>query len=434
MAKAVETIMQIRHNCLCTGCGTCAGVCPTGAIEIRVVGGVCVPEADATKCIDCGICVASCPGQSVDFSDLNLKIFGKQPTDRLLGNHSKCYVGHSNDDEVRCRSASGGMVSQMLVSALESGLIDGALVLRMTKSNPLETEGYIARSKEEILEASGSKYCPAPSNEALRHILDENGRFAVVGLPCHMHGVRKAEEANKKLKQKIVLHIGVMCSHIVNYAGTELILEKLGIDKKTVKTLAYRGGGWPGGMTVTLKNGARSFIPLFGTWGSYWSAFSSYLFTPIRCLSCPDHTAELADISFGDAWLPELHFGKAGVSIIVARTEIAEKFLSNLDSGKTMSLMEVDASKVKQTQKLLLKFKKDFFGSRMSLLKLLGNHTPDFKIQKSSLWSPIIFAKAFYPYFNVKLSSNGYVRVFLRYVPFPLFRLYFGVYKSLSRI
>jgi coenzyme F420 hydrogenase subunit beta len=225
-----------------------------------------------------------------------------------------------------------------------------------------------------------------------------------------------------------------MCSHTVNFLGTEFILEKLGIDKRQVKELSYRGNGWPGGMTVNLKDGRVVRIPLFGSWNSYWVVFSSYFFTPIRCLTCPDHTAELSDISLGDAWLPELKHDKIGRSIIVTRTKIAEDILSLMSSAGAISVMSVDPSKVKQSQKLLLRFKKDFFGTRFALLKSLGKQTPKFGITTNCTWSPIAFLKAFYPYFNILLSSNQRARSFMKRVPFPLFRLYFGTYKFLSHI
>lgn len=434
MSKKNKMIAQIRNSRLCTGCGTCAGVCPTEAIKIHVSEGICVPEIDEEKCINCGLCVESCPGYSVDFKSLNMKVFKRQPEDKSLGNYLGCYVGHSNDSDIRYNSTSGGIASQLLISALEKGIIDGAIVVRMKKDRPLETEVVMARTRKEILDASKSKYCPIASNEALKQILKKNGRFAVVGLPCHIHGIRKAEEVCKILKERIVLRIGLMCSHMVSFAGTEFILEKLGIDKKQVKALSYRGNGWPGGMSVEVNDGSNFSIPLLGTWNSYWSIFSSHFFTPIRCEMCPDQTAELADISLGDAWLPELRHDRIGESIIVTRTKIAEDILSLASSTKAISVMAVDPAKVRQTQGLNLKFKKDFLGSRLLMLRLFGYQTPKFNAPTDRMWSPLDFSRAFYPYFNIQLSSSRHIRSLLTHVPFPLFRLYFGIFKYLSLI
>jgi coenzyme F420 hydrogenase subunit beta len=396
--------------------------------------GLCEPETNEEKCIDCGLCAQSCPGYSVDFEYLNTKLFTKQPEDKLLGNCLGSYIGHSSDLEIRYNCASGGMASQLLISALKERIIDGALVVRMKRDKPLETEAFIARTKEEILEASKSKYCPAASNEALKQILREEGKYAVVGLPCHIHGIRKAERVNKKLAERIVLHIGLMCSHSVSYLGTELILRKLGVDKKKVKTFNYRGNGWPGGIFVKADNGLNSHIPLLGSWNSYWSIFSSYFFTPIRCLMCPDQVAELADISLGDAWLPELKHDRIGESVIVTRTKIGESIVSLLSSTRAISINRVDPAKVKQTQGLNLKFKKDFFGNRMLMLRMFGYQTPNFHAQADRVWSPLDFLRALYPYLNTQLSSNKRFSSMLARLPFPLFRLYFGLFKLISII
>jgi coenzyme F420 hydrogenase subunit beta len=116
--------------------------------------------------------------------------------------------------------------------------------------------------------------------------MHEKGRFAVVGLPCHLHGVRKAEQLFPELKKKIVLHLGLMCSHMVSFTGTDFVVGKLQVKKSDVQDIAYRGSGWPGSMVVkTARVSAR--IPLVGNWRSYWPVFSSFLFTPMRCTMCP---------------------------------------------------------------------------------------------------------------------------------------------------
>ena len=182
--------------------------------------------------------------------------------------------------------------------------------------NPLESEAFIARSREEIVAASKSKYCPVAANYALKDIIHEKGNFAVVGLPCHIHGVRKAEQIYPELKKKIILHLGLMCSHMVSFEGTEFYGSKIKHRiRVSVHGITYRGKGWPGAMTVRSSERSVS-IPLVGNWRSYWPVFSSFLFTPMRCTMCPDQLAELADISLGDAWLPEFRGDKIGTVYI----------------------------------------------------------------------------------------------------------------------
>jgi len=109
---------------------------------------------------------------------------------------------------------------------LENKIIDGAIVTKMKKDNPLEPETFIARTKKDIIESSKSKYCPVPLNIVLREIINskEDEKFAIVGLPCHINGIINAEKINKKLKDKIIIKFGIFCNHTPNFLATELYL------------------------------------------------------------------------------------------------------------------------------------------------------------------------------------------------------------------
>jgi len=109
-----------------------------------------------------------------------------------------------------------------LLSLLNEKIIDGALVTRMGRDDPLKPEAFIATTKDELIDAIGSKYCPVPANVALNEILNSNfKKFAVVGLPCHIHGLRKAERLKKELREKIALHIGLFCSYGITFLTTQ---------------------------------------------------------------------------------------------------------------------------------------------------------------------------------------------------------------------
>ncbi|WP_432703897.1 Coenzyme F420 hydrogenase/dehydrogenase, beta subunit C-terminal domain [Methanothermobacter thermautotrophicus] len=299
---------------LCTGCGTCAAMCPLESVVMRIDHdrGVYEPLVDG-ECDGCGVCLRVCPGVGVDFTDLNMRVFGREPDDMLMGNYEECYIAHSRDDELRYGASSGGMISQILIYLLEEGLIDGALVTRMNPERPLEPEPFIARTPSEIIESRGSKYCPVPANVALKEILEVPGRYAVVGLPCHIHGVRKAEVISRKLRERIVYHLGIVCNHTPSFRATEFLLERLGVDPGDVKSIRYRGEGWPGSLRVETESGDLLLLP------EYWGSGFGQLFMPERCRLCADHMAELSDISFADPWLKELKDEKKGRTLIIQR-------------------------------------------------------------------------------------------------------------------
>ena len=419
-----NTIFQVVKNGLCTGCGTCIALCPKGAIELtrNENKGIYVPKVNEKECDNCGICFKVCPGHEVDFKQLNLELFGKEPKDVLIGNYLNCYIGHSTDYDTRYNSSSGGLVTQLLIFALEEGIIDGALVTRMKKDNPLEPEPFIARTREEIIEASKSKYCPVPVNIALKEILEsgEGMKFAVVGLPCHIHGIRKAEQINKKLKEKIVLHIGIFCDHTPNFWGTELLLERMKTKREEVIKLDYRGAGWPGSMKICLKDGEQLQLQ------SYWSFIGLYFFTPLRCLMCSDGVCELADISFGDAWLPELSDDKIGKSIIVSKNKIGEKILQMMKLKNKIEVNKVGAEKVIQSQLGMLYSKKKNLNARRKLFRVVSKNNDLLESDAGD------YLLALFLYLNSYASSKSFLRKILAHIPTKLIWLYGAPYGLLS--
>jgi len=428
----LDNIEFVVDEGLCVGCGTCAGVCPVDALEMRVLNGLFLPVVDWDKCTRCGLCVRCCPGYAVDFEDLNHLVFGKQPEDKLTGNFLSCHVGHSNDEEIRFNSASGGVVTQLLIYALEKGLIDGAIVTRMRQDKPLLPESFIAKTRDDIISASKSKYCPTSPGEVLKQVLKEEGRFAFVGLPCQIHGVRKAEMNIKGLKEKIVLHIGLFCSHTVNFEGTRFLLRKLSVSPELVTEIAYRGRGWPGYMFIKLKSGLSLTLAYVGGWNAYWTIFSSFFYAPLRCLMCPDESSEFADISVGDAWLREFKNERAGESIVIARTNIGRKLMNLASSSSVLSLKPIKSSRIKEAQAEHLEFKKRDLKTRLAMMKTSRQKIPEFKIKSYCLNnSRFSFVRNFFILFNVRASENRLLVKLLTYFPFSIFRLYYGFYKFL---
>ena len=381
-----NTIAQVVKDGLCTGCGTCISLCPNEAINLTIneKKGIYVPELNDGKCNNCGTCYKVCPGHEVDFKQLNSEIFGKEPEDILIGNYLNCYIGHSMDYDIRYNSSSGGLVTQFLIFALEEGIIDGALVTRMKKDKPLEPESFIARTREEIIAASKSKYCPVPANIALREILEskEGERFAVVGLPCHIQAIRKAELVNKKLKERVVLHLGLFCSHPMTFKGTDFVLQKYRLTKENIAHLDYRGEGWPGYMKIQFKNGNEKHIPR----GEYGIFHSLGFFTPARCALCCDQINELADTSFGDAWLPELEEDRIGTSVIISRSKSGENLMQHATGKGKLALWNIDEKKVR-----LMGSKKVSFPLKYRIAYLSGKKRPIYNISLPNLGSTPIF-------------------------------------------
>lgn len=413
-----KNISEVINSGLCTGCGTCVGMCPNSALKmVKHLDGVYIPLTNIKKCNHCNICINTCP---VNFNDVNVM----NSTDLFLGNHLNCYIGHSTHEQLRWNSSSGGLITALLIFALEKGIIKGAVVSRMNRKKPLEPEVILAKTREEIISASGSKYCPVPVNIALKKVLKENGKFAIVGLPCHFQGLKKAEKINKKLKEKIILRMGLFCGSTPTFLGNEFLFKRLGTSKEDITSISYRGLGWPGFMTINLNNRKKMSIPFF----KYWTILGSPLFTSKHCMLCNDLTNEYSDISFGDAWLPELKNNRIGMSIVVSRTKIGEDFLREAES-EVIKISKTDCNDVIRSQRRKLNYKKKNLATRIRVWKLLGHKTPnyDFKRVKPSNLSCL---DAMLRYLIMYISSNSYLRNSLIYrQPYLLPEIYRFIYR-----
>ncbi len=367
------TIDETVSANLCTGCGTCAALCPYSAIEIikNEYKGIYIPMLDQQKCNQCGICYKVCPGMPVDYREHSINIFGKGPYDKSIGNYLNCYIGYTTDYDIRYNSSSGGLVTAVLIYALEQGIIDGALVTRMKKDMPLEPEPFIARTRDEIIEASRSKYCPVHVNTVLREILNADGKYAVVGLPCHINGIRKAEKVNIKLKERIVLHLSIFCSGTPNSNATKFLLYRLNTHPNHIKKLNYRGNGWPGNLSLYLKDNSVKEMP----YPEYWQGMISPFYT-FRCIACSDWFSELADLSFGDAWLQEIkRDDKIGTSVVISRTKWSDDILQQMLDKGAIALSPTDLNKIFESQRGFAR-KRMYLNSRIAIMRFFGQKTP----------------------------------------------------------
>jgi coenzyme F420 hydrogenase subunit beta len=281
---------------------------------------------------------------------------------------------------MRWNAASGGIVTALLVAGLRGQVFDGALVTQMDPQSPLKPMPILATREEEIKAATGSKYCPVAANLMLRDILEADGRFAVVGLPCHIHGLRMAQAKIPKLREKVAICIALFCGLNMRPLGTQVALRRRHLPVEKVEELRYRGQGWPGDLQVRMQDGQTYSESLFSYFDSNFSAYEMY-----RCTQCSDAFGELADISCGDAWLPEYRENDdKGTSVVIARDTGGEELLTSVGQA-AIDLTPLPVERAALSQKNALLWKKDWLRAKASLARLAGRQTP---IYEQDLPSP----------------------------------------------
>lgn len=379
-----RNIKYVVENGLCVGCGVCEAACLNEAVKViyDIRSGMPVATVNEEKCNGCQICLNVCYGYRVD-QKLNVRIFDTLPIS-VVGNFRKCYIGYANDQVLRHSSTSGGGVTALLMYALEQGLIEGAIVTRMEAGNPPRAKAFIATTTDEILAAVGSKYCPVSFAECLRFL--ENGkRYAVVGLPCHIYGIRKLAEFNARIRNSVSLYLGILCGGMPSYFGTLYILRNYDMEKHYITKFEYRGGGWPGRLLIRgKKQTPNRQVEICVPYPEYWRDAYQFFF-PYRCTLCHDGFNEFSDISFGDAWLPRLtKKSKKGVSLIITRTEAGERFIQEAFQKGYVQINPIKVQDVIKSQQGLIRFKFSTLRARMNLCKTFRRGLPIFDSSKAS--------------------------------------------------
>lgn len=340
---------------LCTSCGTCISACPVDALtwlppdpaQDRHEEGI---AFDRKTCVDCGICYAVCPPEYPLGAGLPAQAENEQTltNDPLIGPYRSISRAYAGNPAVREAGSAGGVVTALLLSALEQGIIDGALVVTSDPARPTLPQVTVARTPEAIRAAAQSKYCLAPVNAVLDKIQSHNGRLAVVALPCQVHGLRLAQALNLAITRKVTMVIGIFCGFNTRYEGTTYLLRKLGMHPDKVVKIEHRGGPWPGGFQAETGDGRAGFIP------KHQYTYVHLMYAPEGCWYCPDLAAEFADLSVGDYWVGEAQ----AYSMVIGRTLAGQELVDSAAESKDVVVEPIAYDEVLASHRHLLTYKK----------------------------------------------------------------------------
>lgn len=395
MEKIKPNVNYIIKNDLCTGCGICERACPSNAISTTVKDGRFIPYIDLTTCRNgkgCHRCMDVCPGAGCNIMGISQEVQKETAhEDLLIGKYEECFTGYSTDKDLRYHAASGGMVTQMLIWLLQTHRIDGAIVSTFDNDNPLMVRTFLATTTDELIHAKGSKYAPVSLCDASRLIKQAEGdKYVVVGLPCHIQGLRKQAQKDRKLCKKIIAYFGLYCSCGRTFYLTEYVFMERNIKREDLTYFAYRDEGCLGSMVAKLRPryqdcncNSETFLHKKG--GVYKERYQNYyhplrsFFIPKRCLFCIDHYARLADISFGDIHIAPYSNDKIGINSIIARTSLMKNWLLQAKSDGVITLELLSPSLLNQSQSMA---KRKYFrvGTFMVIAKFFGSKVPKYDI------------------------------------------------------
>jgi len=307
----------------CMGCAACIISCPLKILEYaegmpKVMG----------KCTSCGICAQICPRYELSLPNLENFVFGRErKPNEEFGIYRRILVARAKDKAVLRVCQDGGIVSALLVFALEKGIIDGAVVSGVSEAKPFYPVPKLALSQKEVLECAGTRYSYSPNLIAFREGVELKKRnLAFVGTPCQIQAIRKMQMLPlKKYAKALNFTIGLMCTEAFTYEG---LMEKkiqgaLGIDLRDVKKINIKGK-----VLVAMKSGEVKEIPLK----------EAKEYAQKSCALCPDFSAELADISAGGLGLTDW-------TCTILRTEKGEELFERAEKEGLLETKPVKQEK-----------------------------------------------------------------------------------------
>lgn len=285
----------------CNGCYLCLSVCKNGAVDVRDELESFNSYINPEKCINCGMCVKSCPANNAPVKT-SPKYF---------------YQGWSKNPEVRRKSSSGGIATEIAQFFVEDGGVccscgfnNGQFIFRFAE-NPGDVKRF-----------SGSKYVksnPAHIYEKIKKYIQVGRKVLFIGLPCQSAAVQSYIG-----KSELLFTCDLICHGTPSVMMVEKYLEETGKALGELTSISFRQ------KDHMYVSGNGVSIEPEKVLDKYTMAFLRGLDYTSNCYSCQYASFErVSDITLGDSWGTELSNGEQakGISLILCQNEKGEKLI-----------------------------------------------------------------------------------------------------------
>ncbi|WP_125771753.1 Coenzyme F420 hydrogenase/dehydrogenase, beta subunit C-terminal domain [Companilactobacillus furfuricola] len=306
-----------------------------------------------------------------------------------LGYYSGLYVGHVTEGDFRSNGSSGGFGTWILSQLLKSNEVDFVINVVESHDSGKLFKYSISNSLDGVKSGAKTKYYPVEFSEVINVLKETPGRYAIVGLPSFIMELRLLAELDPIIKERLKYTVGLVCGHQKSTKFAEFLawqcgikpgsLEKINFRKKQADYPADRYAievtGKVNGETQTIVKEMRDLVG--NDWGQGFFKVRASDFTD-------DVMNETADITLGDAWLPEYTQDSLGNNILIVRNPTIQQIISDGIRDNKVSVDAVNASTIYRSQASHFKHTKYELAYR--LFKKQKNHEwyPEKRIQPSS--------------------------------------------------
>ena len=325
-----ELFHEVVETNLCTGCAACVMACPRDVLEYDHAETYHPFNVELSTAADdcvhgqrgCDICTRACPRFRDWEVECDQALFGRaREPDEVTGVRRGVFLARAADPSVLAVGQDGGLVSALLVWGLETGRIEGALTSRLSTTRLWDGEPFLATTRDQVLEAAGSRYTYAANPLAMREA-ERRGlkRLALVGMSCQasINGTLQARRVNKYAR-RIEITLGLLCSKSFTYDGMrQIITEDYGVPLDDIAKVNIKGRF----QLWRRSTGEQVEIPLKQMQQA----------TREGCKLCPDFAAEHADIATGGLGQRD------GWTLAVVRTQRGEDWMREAAAAGVISV------------------------------------------------------------------------------------------------
>ena len=323
------SIKKVVDNGFCVGCGGCKStlnedvkitIHDDGFYKAKFAANVTKERfQDASH-----VCPFSNTSSNED--ELASELFNNHSYDERVGFYTQVYAGKVKNKEKLITSSSGGLTSWFAEKLLDNDEIDAVVHVGQTEHM---FEYRISKNKTELNKKINkkSRYYPVSYENLVDYILNTNDRLLFIGVPCFVKSIRLIQKKHKLENIRFVFSL--LCGHMKSTGFAESLAWQGGVTPKELTSLDFRvkKQGYKASdyfieaESEKLPNVQLQNKNLLGTnWGHGF-------FKHKACDYCDDLAGELADVSFGDAWLPQYEKDYLGTNIVLSRNATFDKYI-----------------------------------------------------------------------------------------------------------
>ncbi|SOD98327.1 Coenzyme F420 hydrogenase/dehydrogenase, beta subunit C-terminal domain [Spirosoma fluviale] len=381
-----ETVIKGGY---CIGCGACATK-QDSAFNMKMdeFGTyVAVPKSDIDTNNHNVLSVCPFSGKSKNEDELADIFFPKlENRDKKIGKYIANYAGHVEKGAFRERGSSGGLGKWIGYKLLEKNKIDYFIQLVPNETsdtgNPLFDYGFFS-DKNEVLKGSKSSYYPVTLDKVVARIKEQEGRYAITGVPCFIKTLRLLANEDAVLKERIAFTVGIVCGGMKSANQAKMIGWELGVKPENLIGIDFRRkyADRPASQKIYQVWSNADTIERYKNAGEiYGTDYGSGFFKPMACDYCDDVVGETADISLGDAWLPQFTKDPKGTSLIIVRNQEIQNLLNEAQISGELELSELTAEEVARSQDGGFRHRREALSGRIAKKELKQEWFPEKRV------------------------------------------------------